>query len=35
MNAGIIAAGHGSRLRGLGAGVPKPLFPVAGRPLIH
>ena len=31
--AGIIAAGLGERLRS--AGLPKPLVPVAGRPLIH
>ena len=33
MRAGIIAAGLGERLKG--AGVPKPLVPVAGRPLLH
>lgn len=32
-HAGIIAAGLGERLQG--AGVPKPLVPVAGRPLVH
>ncbi|MBI4346852.1 MAG: NTP transferase domain-containing protein [Elusimicrobia bacterium] len=33
MKAGIIAAGLGERLKV--AGVPKPLVPVAGRPLVH
>lgn len=33
IHAGIIAAGLGERLKG--AGVPKPLVPVAGRPLVH
>src|SRR4029077_15644202 len=31
---GIIAAGHGSRLRADGYRVSKPMVPVAGRPLI-
>lgn len=33
--AGIIAAGEGSRLAAAVPGVPKPLVPVAGRPLAH
>ena len=33
--AGIIAAGEGSRLRKGYPGLPKPLVPVAGRPLVH
>lgn len=33
--AGIIAAGEGSRLAAVYPGVPKPLVPVAGRPLSH
>ncbi|MDE2292707.1 MAG: NTP transferase domain-containing protein, partial [Elusimicrobia bacterium] len=33
--AGIIAAGLGERLRGSHPGLPKPLLPVAGRPLVH
>lgn len=33
MKAGIIAAGLGERLKS--AGLPKPLVPIAGRPLIH
>ena len=33
MKAGIIAAGLGERLKA--TGVPKPLVPVAGRPLVH
>ena len=32
---GIIAAGAGSRLRGAGWTVPKPLIPVAGTPLVE
>jgi NDP-sugar pyrophosphorylase family protein len=31
---GIIAAGHGTRLRADGYRVSKPMVPVAGRPLI-
>jgi len=34
MNAGIIAAGHGARLRQGGVTIPKPLLSIAGRPLI-
>lgn len=34
-HAGIIAAGHGSRLARSHPGLPKPLVPVAGRPLCH
>ena len=34
LTGGIIAAGHGSRLRGDGFAVAKPLVPVAGVPLI-
>jgi len=34
MKAGLIAAGHGERLRAAGITVPKPLVEVAGRPLI-
>jgi len=34
LQAGIIAAGHGSRLRADGYRVSKPMTPVAGRPLI-
>jgi NDP-sugar pyrophosphorylase family protein len=34
MNAGIIAAGLGERLRAHGITTPKPLLPVGGRPLI-
>ncbi len=34
MNVGIIAAGHGERLQAGGYLQPKPLVPVAGRPLI-
>ncbi|MDE2509784.1 MAG: NTP transferase domain-containing protein [Elusimicrobia bacterium] len=33
--AGVIAAGEGSRLAASHPGTPKPLVPVAGRPLIH
>lgn len=33
--AGVIAAGLGERLAGSHPGVPKPLVPVAGRPLVH
>ncbi|MEK9144781.1 MAG: NTP transferase domain-containing protein, partial [Elusimicrobiota bacterium] len=33
--AGIIAAGEGSRLGKDYPGLPKPLVPVAGRPLVH
>ena len=33
--AGIIAAGEGSRLGKSHPGLPKPLVPVAGRPLVH
>ena len=33
MHAGIIAAGLGERLKA--SGLPKPLVPVAGRPLVH
>lgn len=32
--AGIIAAGHGDRLRNHSNGLPKPLLPVAGKPLL-
>lgn len=35
MKAGIIAAGEGSRLAAAAPGLPKPLIPVAGRPLVH
>jgi D-glycero-alpha-D-manno-heptose 1-phosphate guanylyltransferase len=35
MKAGIIAAGEGSRLADAVPGLPKPLIPVAGRPLAH
>ncbi len=35
MKAGIIAAGEGSRLRNEGIGLPKPLVPVDGTPLIE
>lgn len=35
IRAGIIAAGEGSRLAAAVPGVPKPLVPVAGRPLAH
>jgi NDP-sugar pyrophosphorylase family protein len=35
MKAGIIAAGHGSRLAESHPGLIKPLIPVAGRPLCH
>lgn len=34
MNAGLIAAGHGERLRASGITRPKPLVEIAGRPLI-
>jgi len=34
VKAGIIAAGHGERLRVAGIRVPKPLLPIGGRPLI-
>lgn len=34
MKAGVIAAGHGERLRAGGFTQPKPLVPVAGKPLI-
>jgi NDP-sugar pyrophosphorylase family protein len=34
MRGGIIAAGHGTRLRADGYRVSKPMVPVAGRPLI-
>lgn len=34
MKAGLIAAGHGERLRDAGIATPKPLVKVAGRPLI-
>jgi len=34
MKAALIAAGHGERLREAGIEVPKPLVPIAGRPLI-
>jgi NDP-sugar pyrophosphorylase family protein len=34
MKAGLIAAGHGARLREAGITLPKPLVEVAGRPLI-
>lgn len=34
MKAGIIAAGHGERLRAAGVTTPKPLVPIGGRPLI-
>lgn len=34
MKAGIIAAGHGERLRAAGITIPKPLVEIAGRPLI-
>lgn len=34
MNAGIIAAGLGERLRAHGIETPKPLIPIGGRPLI-
>lgn len=33
--AGIIAAGDGARLKSAFPGAPKPLVPVAGRPLVH
>ncbi|MBI3300032.1 MAG: NDP-sugar synthase [Elusimicrobia bacterium] len=33
--AGIIAAGLGERLAGLHPGLPKPLVPVGGKPLVH
>lgn len=35
LRGGIIAAGEGSRLRGAGFSMPKPLVPVAGVPLIE
>jgi NDP-sugar pyrophosphorylase family protein len=35
LRGGIIAAGHGSRLRASGLGPPKALVPVAGAPLIE
>src|ERR1700745_4020340 len=35
IHGGIIAAGHGSRLRADGYRVSKPMVPVAGRPLIQ
>ncbi len=35
LRAGVIAAGRGSRLAASHPGLPKPLVPVAGRPLIH
>lgn len=35
IHAGIIAAGHGSRLSKKFPGTPKPLIPVAGRPMLH
>lgn len=35
MNFGIIAAGEGSRLAGEGAGIPKPLIPIDGVPMIE
>lgn len=35
MNYGIIAAGEGSRLSHEGAGVPKPLVPICGVPMIE
>lgn len=35
MKAAIIAAGEGSRLAAAVPGLPKPLIPVAGRPLAH
>jgi NDP-sugar pyrophosphorylase family protein len=34
MKAGLIAAGHGQRLRDAGIATPKPLVEVAGRPLV-
>jgi len=34
VKAGIIAAGHGERLRNAGIAVPKPLLPIGVRPLI-
>jgi NDP-sugar pyrophosphorylase family protein len=34
MKAGLIAAGHGERLRAAGITVPKPLVEVAGKPLV-
>jgi NDP-sugar pyrophosphorylase family protein len=34
VNAAVIAAGHGERLRAAGIATPKPLLPVAGVPLI-
>jgi NDP-sugar pyrophosphorylase family protein len=34
VKAGIIAAGHGERLRAAGITTPKPLLPIGGRPLI-
>lgn len=34
MKAALIAAGHGERLRDAGIVVPKPLVPIAGRPMI-
>jgi len=34
VRAGIIAAGHGERLRAAGVTTPKALLPIAGRPLI-
>jgi NDP-sugar pyrophosphorylase family protein len=34
VRAGIIAAGHGARLRAAGIATPKPLVPIGGEPLI-
>ena len=34
MKAVILAAGQGTRIRPLSAGVPKPMLPVADRPLV-